>query len=190
MLKKFNIHLDEKAKVVVTTVAIAASTFLICSGIVKHHVRKRHDVRSRITQEREKLTLRGDIGKIESTYSEYVKYFYDAMDQQRFRLIVSGLAGESGVEIVSITPSGNKGIANISKRLLKISLRCTYSQLVEFIAKIEKLPEIVKIEKLSVTGLSDFKGYIEADEDKKKEIIESDTKTTVSLIVAAYSTKH
>lgn len=190
MLKKFNISLDEKTKVIVTTAAIAAIAFLICLGIVKHHVRKRHDVRSNITQEREKLILRGDIGKIESIYNEYTKYFYDAMDQQRFRLIISGLAGESGVEIVSITPSGSKEIANISKSLLKISLRCTYSQLVEFIAKIEKLPEIVKIEELSVTGLLDFKGYMETDEDKKNEIIESDTKTMVSLIVAAYSTKH
>lgn len=190
MLKKFNIDLDEKTKIIIITVAIAFVTFFICLNLMKRQIRKSHDMRSKIAEEAEKLVLRDDIDKIETKQNEYVKYLYDTIDQESFRLVISGLARRSGVEIISIKPSGRKGIANISKNLLKISLRCTYNQLIEFIAEIEKLPEIMKIEELSMTGLSDFKGYTTGDKDRKKELMESDTKTMVSLIIAAYSIKH
>ncbi len=190
MQKQFHINLDEKTKVVITTTAIVAVTFFICLGIMKHQIKKSHDIRTKIVQESKKIALRNDIAKIQVKQDEYIKYFYDTADQKNFRLIIFGLAKASGVEIVSIQPFGRKGIASISKNFLKISVRCTYSQLVEFIAEIEALTEIIKLEELSVADLSDMKGYIAGDEDKKKEFMGSDTRTTVSLIVAAYSTKH
>jgi Tfp pilus assembly protein PilO len=190
MLKKFNINLDEKAKVIITTTVIAFVTFFICFSFTKDRIRKRHDMHSKIAEESEKLILRDNIDKIESKQNKYVKYFYDTMDQESFRLIISGLAEEADAEIISIKPLSRKRIANISKDFLKISLRCTYNQLVEFIVRIEKLPEIVKIEELSVKGLLDFESYAIGDEDRKKELIESDIEAMVSLVVAAYSTKH
>ncbi len=190
MQKKFNINLDEKTKVIIATAVIVFVTFFACLGITKHRIRKRRDIHSKIGQESKKLILRDDIDKIESKQNEYVKYFYDTMDQESFRFTVSRLAREAGAEIISIKPFSRKRIANISKYFLKISLRCTYNQLVEFIAKIEKLPEIIKIEELSVKGLLNFEGYTTGDEDREKEFAESDTETMVSLIVAAYSTKH
>jgi len=190
MLRKFNIDLDEKTKVIIATAVIALITLLICFSIMKQRIRKERDIHSKIAQESEKLILRGDIDKIENKQNKYVKYLYDTMDQESFRLIISGFVRETGVEIISIKPFGRKRIANISKDLLKISLRCTYNQLVQFIAKIEKLPEIMKIEELSVKKLSDAESYATGDEDRKKELIESDTKTTVSLVVAVYSVKH
>ncbi len=186
MRKIFNIDLDEKTKIIIITFAIAFITVFICFSITRYRIRKRHDMNLKIAQESKKLVLRGDIEKIEAKRNEYVKYFYDTMDQENFRLIVSGLAREAGVEIVSIKPFGRAKIEDILKVSLSISLRCTYSELVEFIAKIEKLPEIMKIEELSVKGLSDFaaRGKVE-----KSEPIESDKKATVLLIVAAYSVK-
>ena len=190
MLKKFYMNLDERAKIIIITAVIVFVTFFICFKVAKHQISKSHDIRLKITEERKKLLLRHDIGSIESKQGEYFKYLYDTIDQENFRLAVSRFANVSGVEIISVEPLGYKSIANITKNLLKISLRCTYSQLVEFIANIERLPEIMKIEELSVTGLADFKGYTTGDEDAKKELMESSTKANVSLIVTAYSTKH
>ena len=190
MSKQFNINLDEKTKVIAISAAIAFITFFICSGIVKHQIRKSRDTRSKIEEERKKLALRVGIGTIESKQSEYVKHFYVTMDQQGFRLIISELATESGIEIVSMKSSGSKGIANLTKSISEVSMRCTYNRLVEFIAKVEKLPELMKIEELSLKGLTDFKGYLTGDEDRKKEVMESDTKITASFIVTAYYIKH
>jgi len=190
MLKQFNINLDEKTKVIVISVAIVFITLFTCSGIVKHQTRKSNDACSKIEEERKKLVLRAGIGMIESKQNEYLKYFYDTMDQQGFRFIISGFAAESGIEIVSMKSSGSKAIANLSRSILKVSLKCTYNQLVEFIAKVEELPELMRIEELSVAGLIDFKGYLTGDEDEKQGVMESDTKAMVSLTVAAYSIKH
>ncbi len=190
MLTQFNINLDEKTKVIIMSVAIAFAAFFICSGVTKRQIRKSHDTRSKIEEERKKLVLRQEIGKIEVKRNEYIKYFHDNLTQQDFRSTISGLAGRSGVEIVSIKSAGIKDVANTSKSLLAVSLRCTYNQLVDFMAKIEKPTEIIKIEELSVTGLTDFKGYLTGNDDKKTEVMESDTKTMVSLTVAVYSIKH
>ena len=190
MLKKLYMDLDERAKIIIITAVIVSVAFFICFKVTKQRVSKSYDMRLKITEERKKFLLRSDIGSIENKQGEYFKYLYDTIDQEDFRLVVSGFANVSGVEIISVKPLGYKGIANITKNLLKISLRCTYSQLVEFIANIERLPEIMKIEELSVTGLADFKSYTTGDEDAKKKLMESVTKANVSLIVAAYSTKH
>ena len=190
MPTQFNINLDEKTKVIITSAVIVFVTFFICSSITKRQIRKGHYARSKIEEERKKLVLRQEIGKIEIKRNEYIKHFHDNLNQQDFRSTISGFAGRSDVEIVSIKSAGIKDVANISKSLLAVSLRCTYNQLVDFLAKIEKLTEIIKIEELSVAGLVDFKGYLTENEDRKTEVMESDTKATVSFTIAAYSIKH
>jgi len=70
-----------------------------------------------------------------------------------------------------------------------MSLRCTYNQLGLFIAAIENLKNITKIESMSIEGTPDFKSQAQLNEQAQKELMESDLKVSVSMVVAGYSAK-
>ena len=189
MLKKFGIDLDDKKKSIILAAAIAVVTFLICSSIVKSHLRKGDGLRQKIKDQSQKIALRADIEKIEKIQQGYAQYLYDNIDQQALRSIISGLAREAGVDVVSMKPLGREQVGSLSKESLDMSLRCTYNQLGLFIATIENLKNLTKIESISIEGAPDFKSQAQLNEQAQKELMESDLKVSVSMVVAGYSVK-
>lgn len=188
MLKKFLKDLNDNTKIALTSVFILFVTFIVCLNIVKHQVSRKEDISLEVLQQSKRMVLRKDINKLEAKYGEYVERFYESIDADNFRLAISDIARKSNVDIVLMRPFGRKEFVNASKDLLEISLKCTYSQLVEFIASIEKLPKLTRVENLSVAALSDA-GYFGIQQEAERESASSDTRITVSLIVCAYSIK-
>ena len=189
MFKKLGIDIDDKKKSIIIATAITLVTFLICSNIIKLHARKGNNIRQKVKDQSQRIALRTDIEKIGKIQQEYVKYFYDNIDQQALRSIISDLAEEADISIVSIKPLGRERIGSVSKESLDISLRCTYNQLGIFISKIENLKNITKIESLLIEGRSYFKSRATVSEQAQKELMESDVEVSVSIVVAGYSAK-
>jgi Tfp pilus assembly protein PilO len=189
MFAKLGLDLNDKNKSIFLGLGILFVTFLICSNITKANSRKVSAMRKKISAESERFILRTDIENIEKKQREYAKYFYDDISQQELRAIISDIAREIGVNIVSIKPLGKDITGNLSKESLDISIRSTYNQLGEFISRIENLDRITKIESLSMEGISDFKNYGIGSEELQKEIMESDAKLAVYMIICAYSVK-
>jgi hypothetical protein len=189
MLKQFNIDIDDKKKFLIITAVIALLIFLVCFNTIKSFSRKRETIRHNINDLIKRIALRTDIEKIENIQKEYAKYFYDSIDQQALRVIVSGLAGESDVNIVSIKPLGKEHLGSMSKESLDISLRCNYNQLGIFVSKIENLKNATKIESLSVGSISGTRNQAALSEKELTKIMESDTILSVSMIVSGFSTK-
>jgi len=189
MFKKLGIDIDDKKKAIIIAAAITLVTFLICSNIIKLHARKGNNIRQKVEDQSQRIALRTDIEKIEKIQQEYGKYFYDIIDQQALRSIISDLAGEADISIVSIKPLNRQRIGSVLKESLDISLSCTYNQLGIFISKIENLKNITKIESLLIKGISDFKSQAGRGEQEDKEVMESDAKVSVSIVVTGYLVK-
>lgn len=187
MFKKLGIDIDDKKKSIIITVSIALFTILICSNIIKSHAVKRDSIGQAIQEQAKKIVLREGIEKIEKVKGGYAAFFYDNIDQQALRAIISDLARQANVDIVSIKPLGRESVGSLFKESLDISLRCTYNQLGVLAAKIENLKNMTKIESLSIEGISDFKGQAMSSEQAQRDSIESDTKLLVSMILSGYS---
>jgi hypothetical protein len=187
MFKKLGIDIDDKKKAIIITVSIALFTILICSNIIKSHAGKRDSMGKAIQEQVKKIVLREDIEKIEKTKGKYAAFFYDNIDQQALRAIISDLASQADADIISIKPLGGESVGSLSKESLDISLRCTYNQLGVLVAKIENLKSMTKVESLSIEGLSVFMGQTMSSEQEQIYSVESDTKLLVSMIVSAYS---
>jgi Tfp pilus assembly protein PilO len=189
MFKHLRVNIDDKKKALIITASIVFLMLLICFNIIKSHSRKRDSIRQDIQDQIKRIALRTDIEKMENIHQEYVKYFYDNIDQQALRAVISSLATESDVNIVSIKTLGKEQLGSLSKESLDISLRCNYNQLGIFISKIENLENTTKIESLSLQGLSDFRKRAALSEKEQEEIMEPDTGLSVSMVVSGYSTK-
>ena len=189
MFKKLGIDIDDKKKAIIIVAAITLVTFLICSNIIKLHARKRNNIRQKVEDQSQKIALRMDIEKIEKIQQEYVKYFYDNIDQQALRSIISDLAEEADISIVSIKPLGRERIGSVSKESLDISLRGTYNQLGVFVSKIENLKNITKIESLTAESMPDFKSQAGRGKQEDREVMESDAEVSVSMVVTGYLIK-
>ena len=187
IFKKLGIDLDDKKKSIILIVAIALTTIFICSNIIKSRVKKRYNLTQKIKDQSQRIALRTDIEKIEKIQQGYAKYFYDNIDQQTLRSIISDLAKETGVNIISIKTLNREQIGSLSKELLEMSLRCTYNQLGVFTAKIEDLKNITKIESLLIEGISDFASQIMLSAQAQKTPMELDLQVSVSMVIAGYS---
>jgi hypothetical protein len=189
MLRQLNINIDDKKKSLIVTAAIAFLTLLVCLNMIKSFSRKRDSIRQDIQDLIKRIALRTDIEKIENIQKEYAKYFYDSVDQQALRVIVSDLARESDVNIVSIKPLGREQLGSMSKESLDISLRCNYNQFGTFISKIENLKNATKIDSFLVENISGIRNWTALSEKELKEMMESDTILSISMIVSGYSTE-
>jgi Tfp pilus assembly protein PilO len=189
MFKHLGVNIDDKKKGIIITASIVFLTLLICFNIIKSHSRKKDSIRQDMQDQIRRIALRTDIEKIENIHQEYAKYFYDNIDQQTLRAIISSLATESGVNIVSIRTLDREQVGSLSKESSDISLRCNYNQLGIFISKIENLINTTKIESLSMKDSLDFKSHATLREKEQQEIMESDIDLSVSMVVSGYSTK-
>jgi ACT domain-containing protein len=189
MSKAFGLDMDNKSKSIALGLGILLVTFFLCSNIMKANARKADSIRKKIGALSKKFTLRVDIENIEKKQQEYAIYFYDNINQQALRAIISDIARDTGVDIVSIKPLGSESIAGIAKGSLDISMRATYNQIGDFISRIEGLDRVTKIESIAMEGVSDFKSYTVSSEESRREIVQSDAQLAVYMIVSAYSTK-
>jgi Tfp pilus assembly protein PilO len=187
MAKIFGMDIDNKNKYILTS-AIFIVTFLICFNIVKRGVQKADNIRRNISEISEKNILREDIESIERTRQEYGVYFYGDIDQNSLRNIVSNIASETGIEIVSIKPLTKEIIGNIFKESLDISLRSTYNQFGMFVSRLENLERITKIESVAIEKYPDL-GFQESIEKSQMKIREPDPDLPISVVISAYAIK-
>jgi Tfp pilus assembly protein PilO len=187
MFKEFNIDFDHKKKSIVLATAVAVLTVIICLNIIKSHSRKRDNLHQKIEVQSRKLALRRDINNIDKIYRKYADFFYNNINQQALRSVISDLAAETGVDIVSIKPLGKERIGGVTKESLGVSLRCTYNQLGLFIARIETLKHITKIESLIIAGEKDLDMRKALKDNAQKWFMDPATSISVSVIIAGYS---
>jgi Tfp pilus assembly protein PilO len=194
MLEKFGITIDDRKKTMILAAAIGIATFFICLNIIKAQARRTDTMRQKIKNESERLVLRRDIEKIEKKQAEYNKYFYSSIDQQALRIIILNLARDIGLNIVSVKPLERENLGDIIyKESLNVTLNSTYNQLGEFIAKIENLDHITKVESLTARAGSaartalDSRAYESMQISQRGGVMDSDTIIDISMVVSAYS---
>jgi cell division FtsZ-interacting protein ZapD len=185
MLTKLD--LSEKKKSFILAAAIAFAALFICINIMKSHAGKREAVRGNIKDFSRRIALRKDIEKIDKIQQGYTKYFYDDIDQQALRAIITGLANESNVNIMAMKALSREQVGAVSKEMLDVSLRCTYNQLGVFISKIENLKNTTRIESLSIESAADFRSQAGLSGQDQKKLMDSDTMVSVYMVIAGYS---
>lgn len=181
MAKK--IRLDERTKNILIAAALALAAIVISYSIVKFHNTKINQLNSDIVDEKKKLALRKETVKVEEVIKGYNKYFYNKSEANRLRDIVSGLAKNSGVNIISTQPLESERLGNYIKVSLRIRTNCTYNQLGRFIEAVENLPQLTKIGEISLSVARE--SYDVSDRDEQA-ILEKETNTETALSISAY----
>ena len=184
MAKKISIVIDEKNKAVLIASAIAIVTFFLCAYIIKAHINQLYDIRSKISEETEKLVLIKDVSKLDNLLDRYSKRLYSAADKLALRDNVYILAREAEVDIISLQPLSPVVFGDFSKDSLRLQIRCSYNQLGNFIAKIESSLVFIAIDKISITDEDNQQSFAG---DRKEESPYEEAVGEASLFISSYS---
>jgi Tfp pilus assembly protein PilO len=186
MIRKFNIEIDDKKKNLIIYSGLLMLTFLICLNIIRGGALKANAIKRNIDEISKINRLRMDIETIENKQRQYEEYLYDNISQSAIRTIISNIAKDAGVDIISIKPLARQDIGKIFKEPLELTIRSSYDNLGDFILKIESLKHITKVESFSV------KQYLAPGEQAAREMLDREKAElkpvlSASLIISAYS---
>jgi Tfp pilus assembly protein PilO len=186
MIRKFNIEIDDKKKNLIIYSGLLMLTFLICLNIIRGGALKANAIKRNIDEISKINRLRMDIETIENKQRQYEEYLYDNISQSAIRTIISNIAKDAGVDIISIKPLARQDIGKIFKEPLELTIRSSYDNLGDFILKIESLKHITKVESFSVNQ------YLVPGEQVTSEILDKEKAglrpvLSASLIISAYS---
>lgn len=179
MTKKMSIDLDQKQKLMIITIVVLILTFIISIKIIGANSSKVNSLKQQIAEASEKLALRKDMEKLNSIKTQYIKNLYATSDSSKLRNIISNIARQSAVNVVSLKPMARDSVGNFTIISFEAKVRTTYNNLGSFIAGLESLPEITSVTKASIQATTSVKDY---SSDKE-------TEAEANLIIAGYSAR-
>ncbi len=176
-MPKQHIEISNRAKMSAIAIGIALLTFLISYGFIyKSYQRRNGDLIKRIEEEKLNQVIRRKITKLYDIRKEFHKYLYDREEPDNFRNILSSMARDLSIGIISMQSYKAERIGRYSKVSLNLRVKCGYDKIGKFIEKIETSPALTIIEKLTLTSASqDFA----AQKDR-------DAEADISILVNAY----
>jgi len=188
MAKTIKLSLDENSKTLLMVAAVALITLIISSQIVRSRFKEAERLRLKGIEESMKLSARVGIAKIERLNEEYARYLYPKSGISTLRDTISLLAREAEADIVSVQPLAQGKVGSFAKTSFKIKLKCTYDQLGKFIASIESMPNLIRVEELTIYGGDVSEAANIAARGSLKEVsIDKKKIADVSVVLTAYT---
>jgi Tfp pilus assembly protein PilO len=183
MAKKITFALDENIKILVVSISIFLVAIVMSYNIYKLAAGKVKGLYKDISDEKEKLSLRKSIAGIDDLKKKYDKYFYK--NAEVLEDTISSTAKATGADVISIGEAVQKKIGSYIKVSCRVVLNCSYNKLGKFIEKLEKLPNLTKIEELTINSRA---GSVDNLEEETVSG-EGEVKTEVSILISGYALK-
>jgi hypothetical protein len=187
MFKQFNIELEEKQKSIIIFSTILFVTFLLCLNIVKSGARKADNIRRNIEATSKNNAIRADIKDLTDKQRVHEAVFYRNLSQSALRTMITNIASDTGVDVISVKPMPREVIGSFSRESFEVNILSTFNKVGDFILKIESLKHITKIESMSIHTRTDPERPEATREAEKAKKAESDPLLSVSLVISAFS---
>ena len=138
-----------RKKLLLISVVIIFIALRVASSIFRSQAARSQKLKARVAEERDKNRALAGIGKVEKEIASYQPRIVPERNDEWLRRSVTDMAGQSRVEIVSISPQAPDDKGVYVRLPLRLEVECEYHQLGDFISKMESSEKFIKVDALN-----------------------------------------